>query len=270
MKKKESIPFRPAAGPLYNAAREKEGNIAGLRIREARRRLGLSLAELSGRLRLLGADVSENSAGKWELGYSVPNVYQFIALCRALELDDPLSFFTEDHSPPLNEEGMQLLSRYRADLIASGNYRPVPAPEAPDNLVEFPVSELAVSAGPGAFLDEGHTELVSFPADRIPRGADLGIRVRGDSMEPVYHDGQIIFIRLCDRVEPGQVGVFVCDGEGFLKVYSERDPEESLLEEYTDSYGTVHRQPVLVSYNKKYDPRAIRPSEQFEVVGRVL
>ena len=31
--------------------------------------------------------------------------------------------------------------------------------------------------------------MISFPEDKVPDGADFGIRVSGDSMEPVYHDG---------------------------------------------------------------------------------
>ena len=51
------------------------------------------------------------------------------------------------------------------------------------------MSNLSVSAGTGAFLDEGSFEMVSFPASTVPDGADFGVRVSGDSMEPVYHDG---------------------------------------------------------------------------------
>ena len=74
----------------------------------------------------------------------------------------------------------------------------------------------------------------------------------------------------CDQVGIEQVGVFICDGEGLLKIYSEREPDENEKENFTDSYGVVHPQPVLKSYNPNYNPRPIRPYSVFQVVGRVL
>ena len=136
--------------------------------------------------------------------------------------------------------------------------------------VDMPVSNLAVSAGTGAFLDDDNFEMISFPEDQIPFGADFGIRISGDSMEPVYHDGQIVWVQKCDRVGIGRVGVFIYDGDGYLKIYSEQDPVEDQADAFIDSYGNVHSQPVLESYNPAYPPRPINPNLEFRVVGRAL
>ena len=63
----------------------------------------------------------------------------------------------------------------------------------------------------------------------------------------------------------GDVGVFICDGEGYIKLYHEQDPED--LAEFTDSCGSVHAQPVLVSYIPSYPTRPIRPAARFRAVG---
>ena len=55
----------------------------------------------------------------------------------------------------------------------------------------MPVSDLRISVGTGALLDEGSFEDISFPANKVPAGADYGVRVSGDLMEPAYHNGQI-------------------------------------------------------------------------------
>lgn len=89
-------------------------------------------------------------------------------------------------------------------------------------------------------------------------------------MEPVYHDGQIVWIEKTDTLRPGEVGVFVCNGEGYLKVYDLCEPSEKDLEDYTDSYGMLHPQVILISYNEKYVPRTILPSDTFSTIGRVL
>ena len=39
---------------------------------------------------------------------------------------------------------------------------------------------------------------------------------------------------------------------------------------FTDSYGCLHMQPVMLSYNQAYEPKAIMPDSRFQVVGRVL
>ena len=176
----------------------------------------------------------------------------------------------DSYVPVLNDDGLRKVEEYKSDLIASGKYRPTPKVSRIIHYIDMPVSNLAVSAGTGAFLDEGNFEMVSFPEDKVPEGADFGIRVSGDSMEPVYHDGQIVWVQECEQVGIGQVGVFIYDNEGYLKVYNEQEPDADVAEEFTDSYGTVQPQPVMESYNPKYDPRVVRPSAVFQIVGRVL
>ena len=51
------------------------------------------------------------------------------------------------------------------------------------------MSDLRVSAGTGAFPDEGSFEEIGIPADKVPASAGYGVRVSVDSMEPAYHDG---------------------------------------------------------------------------------
>lgn len=89
-------------------------------------------------------------------------------------------------------------------------------------------------------------------------------------MEPVYQDGQIVWVEQCDELKPGEVGVFIYDGNGYLKAYGEQEPDEEYVEAFTDSYGVVHPQPILISYNQAYAPRPIAPYASFQIVGRVL
>ena len=89
-------------------------------------------------------------------------------------------------------------------------------------------------------------------------------------MEPVYHDGQIVWVQQCDHIGVGEVGIFIYDGDGYLKVYDEQMPDVDCLDDFTDSYGNVHMQPVMVSYNQKYSPRVISANAGFQVVGRIL
>ena len=47
------------------------------------------------------------------------------------------------------------------------------------------------------------------------------LTITGDSMEPDYHDGDRVLVEHTERIQPGEVGIFVIAGEGVIKVYQE-------------------------------------------------
>lgn len=272
LQKERVIPF-PAQAARYHADEERERNTVGQQIARARRARGLTLSSLCQLLAERGLVIQSSGISKWEFGASIPNAYQLLALCDALEIGDGLGYFGTglDQASGLNEAGLRKLEEYRTDLVASGRYKP-------NNIgrtnripqVQMPVSVLPVSAGTGAFLEEEDFEMVNFPESSVPAGAQFGVRVSGDSMEPVYHDGQIVWVQECDSLTPGQVGIFLYDGDGYIKVYGEQEPDKEDAESFTDSYGKLRMQPVLISYNEKYEPRPVSPHVMFRIAGRVL
>lgn len=257
----------------YDAVKERQENIIGLRIQEARSRRGLSLAELSVLLAENGLSIQRQGIGKWEAGISVPNAYQLLALCDALKIEEGFAFFTGKREPfgELDDVGLRKLEEYREDLIASGRYKRYKAEhQCKIEYIDMRVALLPASAGTGALLDEELFETMRFPANTVPANADFGVRVQGDSMEPVYHDGQIVWVEQCETLRPGEVGIFMIDGEGFLKVYDEREPDEDSIDAFMGSDGVLHPQPVLISYNERYEPRCVSPNSMFAIAGRVL
>jgi len=265
-----TFPAKETSG--YNALIEREKNIIGERIAEARHRKKLSLVAMGKLLSEFGLSIQRNGIFSWEKGDSVPNGYQLLAICHALNIEDGLAYFLDaTPQPELNDDGLRKLAEYKADLIATGLYKPVPRSRHKAIIhISMPVSTLSVSAGTGSFLDDDAFEMVNFPASSVPAKADFGVRVSGDSMEPVYHDGQIVWVQKCETLQPGEVGVFMYDGEGYIKMYDEQEPDEDMLDNYTDSNGVVHMQAVLVSYNEKYEPKLVSPHTSFSVAGRVL
>ena len=256
---------RPVKGTaVFDAEKARRNNLLGTRLSEQRKTNNYTMEELTARLESYGISILANAVSKWENGISAPNAYQLLALCSIYNIEDPVGWFTGNSA--LNIEGLKKLADYRQDLIASGRY----ASDKEDNIIwlHMPVSYLAASAGTGNFLDEGNFEMLSFPASSVPHGAEFGIRVAGDSMEPVYTDGQIVWVQPCESLRPGEVGIFTLDGCGYIKRYGEQQPEDP--EQFLDSTGTLHMQSVLISYNKKYDPIVIGPESRLEIVGRVL
>ena len=259
-------------GVSYNVNAERDQNVIGARISEARRQLGWSLNTLAERLRDCGVELGKTALFKWENGESVPNAYQFLAVCRTLGLEDSLRSYASSYAPELNREGLRKVEEYRRDLIRSGCYDPEPAPESAKLLREMTVAYMPAAAGTGNWLDDTETyETVSFPEDEVPKEAELGVRISGDSMEPAYHDGQIVWVQKCTELNVGEVGIFLYDEQAFIKQYGEQEPADDVKELYTDSYGTVRRQPVLYSCNAaKYRPIVVSPYNPFRIFGRVL
>ena len=270
MAKKKIVSIHRKPARPYDAKTARENNVIGAKIAELRERANLSCPEFSELLNLTGVSVRGPAINKWENGESAPSSYQLLAICAAFGIEDVLGTFDRafdfGYTPDLNEAGQRKVREYIDDLVSSGKYRPMRTAE----LIEMPISNLAVSAGTGAFLDEGSFEMMSFPKEFVPKGADFGVRVSGDSMEPVYHDSQIVWVQRCNELSPGEVGVFLYDGEGYLKQYEEWQPDEEEKDQYVDSDNVLHNQPVLVSFNEKYEPKRVSANVMFRIEGRVL
>lgn len=97
-----------------------------------------------------------------------------------------------------------------------------------------PVFLLAASAGTGQFLDSDDYELVDFPEDVVPRESNFGVRVAGDSMEPEYPDGSVVFVKKVKTINPGDVGVFILNDEAYLKILGKDNTLQSINPKYKD------------------------------------
>ncbi len=120
-------------------------------------------------------------------------------------------------------------------------------PEPEDNELEQPLIKIMhsfykVSAGRGFDLsgDEDWEE-IEIPDTHEARKADYALTIQGDSMEPIYYDGDIVLVKKQDAIEIGQVGIFVLDGSGFIKKYNgerlislNEKYDDILLEDYSD------------------------------------
>ncbi len=103
-----------------------------------------------------------------------------------------------------------------------------------ERLIEIRHSVYKVSAGCGFELDEGDNwETIEISDTPEARRADYALTISGDSMEPVYYDGDIVLVKMQDTVEIGQIGIFILDGSGYIKKYC-GDHLVSLNEDYDD------------------------------------
>lgn len=70
------------------------------------------------------------------------------------------------------------------------------------------------SAGTGQYLNDVRVERIELPVDV---DADFVIPIKGDSMEPNYHDGDLVFIRTSVELNDGVIGVFNYNGDAYIK-----------------------------------------------------
>ena len=262
----------------YYIPEASRDNLLGSRLSLARREKKIRQGQFVRQLEAYGISLSPSSYSCWETGARVPNAYQLLALCRALDIDDIAGYFLEGADrgagpESLNDEGRALVEQYIRLLKKSGDYDRFPgeAPEeAPDNIVEFDLYLQAASAGTGQFLDSDVHDRIALPRSVVPAGTQFALRIAGDSMEPAYYSDQLAFVKRTVTLRPGDVGIFLLDGESYIKRYEEEMPGEEEMDDYLYSSGNVQKKPVLVSFNPKYDPIRVTQHNNFAVVGKVL
>ncbi len=79
--------------------------------------------------------------------------------------------------------------------------------------------DMPVSAGTGVYLTDNDSVIINIPDNSQTRNADFALRIKGNSMEPKYRDGDILLVQESDSVEYGELGIFVLDGDGYFKKY---------------------------------------------------
>ena len=95
--------------------------------------------------------------------------------------------------------------------------------EKPDIIVYSRMHRMKASAGAGYDLDnEDNWRDIRIYDCPEAESADFAVEVDGDSMEPDYHDGEIVFVKLADEVPVGAVGLFIHDGKGYIKERGEK------------------------------------------------
>ena len=98
--------------------------------------------------------------------------------------------------------------------------------------VSLRINDNSVSAGFGNILDDYENwDTVLVPLTPESRKADFILRVSGDSMEPMFSDGDCVLVHRQECIEQGEIGIFCVNDNGYIKKLGKN---------------------VLISLNKKY------------------
>ncbi|MBQ8698542.1 MAG: LexA family transcriptional regulator [Schwartzia sp.] len=207
----------------------------GSRINEIRKEKNISIDDLCERSGVPKGTLSKITAGIT----TSPTLDTVKAIARALDcrLDDFDDFPNKKNPPPFSDEAMKIakqydeLDNYARETVAYLVEREIGHVseirhalgkhdmEAAGELIYFPLSlsMQPVSAGKGAYLGPEEMEAIFVQQNSLTKQASFAVKVAGDSMEPLYSDGDILLVEGADDIRIGEIGVFTMDGDGYVK-----------------------------------------------------
>ena len=215
----------------------------GEQLRRRREELGISRAELAEKL-----GVSRSAIGNYETGVSAPKEEVLLQLFDALQVDPNYLYrdsFRTAASPLYTGEEQRLVEKFRrlsltgrrtvyALVDALGEWQEeLEADRGAAELRVIPLYRSPAAAGYAAPVFGEDFEPLTVTGD-VPPGAELAVRIQGDSMEPAIADGSVVYVNH-DPLQNGDVGIFCVDGDMLCKQY------------YKDPLGAVY----LFSLNRR-------------------
>lgn len=229
----------------------------GNKIRFYRTKMNLTQDQLGEKLNTKKATISN-----YETGYRTPKQDDLFEIAHILnvKIDD---LFPQRHTDK-NDISIvynKLIPPRQRNVLDYANHQLELQNNTKDNIVDFndykdnKVSETSVygvvSAGTGEQIFDEPQFKVAVKGE-IPTH-DIALQVNGNSMEPMFHDKEIIFIEKTHEIKNGQIGVFIIDSEAYVKkVFVEDD------------------RLTLVSLNKDYRDLHFYENQSVELVGKVI
>lgn len=175
-----------------------------------------------------------------------PKLSTVLSICSVLECS--LSELIEEenigsNSTPLFEKfkALDAHGKELVTLIIEKEYercappvlQPIISTQPSRRAIILPLFDLPVSAGSGVYLDGESSENIRIEYSEKTRDADFALRISGNSMMPKYSDGDVILVNSTISPKIGELGIFVCDGQGYFKKFG-GDRLISLNPEYKD------------------------------------
>ena len=215
-------------------------------------------------------DLNASTVTNWKLRNTDPPAKYIIPICEFLEVSPYYLLTGREKEDLLPGDERELLDCYRklperekqrligrASALAEvyGTEVQAGSGEVRPRTIEIRHSYYKVSAGTGYDLD-GIDKWDTIDIEDTPeaREADFCLTISGNSMEPVYYDGDIVLISSRPDIDNGEIGIFIIENAGYIKKFG-GDRLISLNAEYED---------ILFS---DYDPEEIRCVGL--VIGRV-
>lgn len=208
------------AAPISFPARQV---LFGQLIKERRSAARLTQEAFAERMR-----VTRNTVINWEADKSKPDYSLIPELCAVLGLQVH-ELFGMDAGASRSEPEERVIRNLRA--LSPGSQRVVDKLVlalleeeclAKDRAMKeafglFLVRPGRVAAGPGDYVPEAPPSYVFLRKNTVNARADGIVRVHGDSMEPVYHDGDDVYYEAAETARPGEDVIVDTDDGAVIK-----------------------------------------------------
>lgn len=208
---------------------------------------------------------SPGAAVFWKDGV-LPKGEMLVKLAKYLDVSTDFLLFGKELTSELTEKEQSLLADFRQlnafeqGLVAGRAEMLIKLKQPVGEILEdFDEQEdeplyleyyaMGASAGTGIYLQDSYSEQLEVPRNTITEQANFAVKVVGDSMEPKYQSGDVLLVKSMPAVDVGQIGVFVYDGEGYVK-----------------KFGGDR----LISLNPNYGDIKIKNPDSFYIRGRVI
>jgi len=170
--------------------------------------------------------ISKNGIGRWE--NNIPSVDKVARVAEYFGVS--LDWLVLGKDVLLSPETAELAQKWRKlDAFGKGIVMTVLDGEvdrcetinqlSEQKVNTFPIlrSVQPASAGTGIEIGIADMEIVMVPETEETKRANFIVRVSGDSMLPIYQDGDQLLIEHADEINVGEIGIFVVDGKGYVK-----------------------------------------------------
>lgn len=236
----------------------------GQQLQTARKNCGLTQKQLGD-----AVEASKSTITSWETGARQPDIPMIKRLTQVLNVS--AEFLLEIEKAPASAEAIHIDSTMRkyaqlddfgkraVTAVTDVEYErcrtaAVASEKPKQKYRSIDLYSLPASAGTGTFLDSDYSEPIDIPDTPEYARVTFAVAVSGDSMYPVFENGDYLLVEGRLSVEDGEIGVFILNGESFVKTFRRTEGD----------------MPWLESVNERYEPIYIKTYDRIHCCGKVI
>ena len=197
-------------------------------LKELRESLGLTQSEFGE-----SVGVAKSTYNNYETGVRAPKSDFWISVAQKynVTIDYLMGYSDDPHSSGTtktdvkrqrsNGNGYDLLTTKNKatvdDIISALLARQREEEKPVENVRFIDLFDMPVSAGNGVYLEGYDLHPIGIVNTPEAARADYALRVSGDSMEPMFSDGDIVLVETMPQIPQKAIGGFIHNGEGYIK-----------------------------------------------------
>ncbi|RLY04482.1 helix-turn-helix domain-containing protein [Streptococcus hillyeri] len=213
------------------------------RLKQLRLKAGFEQAELASQL----GYKSDSTISKWESGKTLPTGRRLSRLAELLNTStDYILYGQENQSPQLNTIFSQLEKDRKEKVIDFAQSELDEQIRLSKPRFEYKVYEKLSAGGGFSYYNDGNYDSVFYEEEL---DHDFASWIFGDSMNPVYLNGEVALIKQTGFDYDGAVYAVDWDGQTYIKkVYREEDGLRlvSLNPKYKDKFAPYDEDPRII------------------------